>query len=207
MTRRIPRYVSDTDYNTNAPSYYDDLARKQKLIEVLSLKISEYDKELSKRFEEWDKNLEELPNDVVILLEKWMEDGTLDDIINNNIFEDLNGKIDNFHTSLDQRITDVNDLITLVNTNLTNELEQEIETVTNRINFVNDSLTNDIHLLDSKVDLLNESVFNVLSYGAKLDGITDDTLAFQLCADDVEENGGGVFHIPYTTNQIIISGM
>ena len=28
---RIPRYNDDSDYTTNAPSYYDDLARKQKL--------------------------------------------------------------------------------------------------------------------------------------------------------------------------------
>ena len=89
-----PFYSDSADYNTNAPSYYDYLARNNKLIEILAKRIWEYDEELAKRFEEWDKNLEELPEDLKNLLIEWMEDGTLDDIINQNIFNDLNNKID-----------------------------------------------------------------------------------------------------------------
>lgn len=88
-----PRYNDKTDYNTNAPSYYDYLARDNKLNKILAERIWEYDKELAKRFEEWDKNLEELPEDLKNLLIEWMEDGTLDDIINHNIFNDLNDTI------------------------------------------------------------------------------------------------------------------
>ncbi|MGO3818145.1 MAG: phage baseplate protein [Staphylococcus equorum] len=93
--QRYPFYTDNADYNTNSKSYYDDLARKQKLFEILAKRIWEYDKELAKRFEEWDKNLEELPEDVEKLLIEWMKDGTLDEIINENIFGELNDKIDN----------------------------------------------------------------------------------------------------------------
>lgn len=89
-----PFYTDNADYNTNSKSYYDDLARKNKLIEILAKRIWEYDEELAKRFEEWDKNLEEFPEDVEKLLIEWLENGTLEDIINDNIFNNLNNKID-----------------------------------------------------------------------------------------------------------------
>lgn len=89
-----PFYTDIADYNTNSKSYYDDLARKNKLIEILAKRIWEYDEELAKRFEEWDKNLEEFPEDVEKLLIDWLKDGTLDDIINKNIFKDLNTEIE-----------------------------------------------------------------------------------------------------------------
>lgn len=88
--QRYPFYTDNADYNTNSKSYYDDLARKNALIEILSKRIWEYDEELANRFEEWDQNLEELPEDLEKLLVGWFEDGTLEDIINNNIFNDLN---------------------------------------------------------------------------------------------------------------------
>lgn len=81
MNRFYPQYPDGTDYNTNAKSYYDDLARKEHLIKVLALKVGEYDKELAKRFEEWDKLISEFPEDVRILLEQWLLDGTLGDIL------------------------------------------------------------------------------------------------------------------------------
>lgn len=81
-----PRYVSDADYTTNAPSYYDDLARKNKLLEILANRIYDYDQELARRFAEWDKNLEELPEDLKKLLREWIDDGTFAEIINEEIF-------------------------------------------------------------------------------------------------------------------------
>ena len=83
---RKPYYPDDSDYTTNAPSYYDDLARKNKLIELLSKRIWEYDEELAKRFDAWDKNLEEFDDEVLRLLQEWMADGTFDHIINEEIF-------------------------------------------------------------------------------------------------------------------------
>src|SRR5699024_10538471 len=83
---RIPTYNDSSDYTTNAPSYYDDLARKNKLMKTLALRIWEYEEEMIRRLEQWDKNLEDFPEDVKKLLEKWLEDGTLDHIINDTIF-------------------------------------------------------------------------------------------------------------------------
>lgn len=78
---RKPYYSSDLDYTTNAPSYYEDLARKEKLIKVLAEKIGFYDEELAKRFAEWDEQLELLPNNVKNILEKWLSDGTFEELV------------------------------------------------------------------------------------------------------------------------------
>lgn len=79
---RFPHYPDDSDYNTNSPSYYDDLAKKSKLIHLLAKRIWEYDEELAKRFAEWDQNLEEFDDEVIRLLNEWLENGVLDDVIN-----------------------------------------------------------------------------------------------------------------------------
>lgn len=89
-----PFYNDDANYNTNSKSYYDYLGRLQKLFETLASRIWEYDEELAQRFEEWDKLIENFPEDVEKLLIEWLSDGTLDDIINENIFKDLNHEID-----------------------------------------------------------------------------------------------------------------
>ena len=99
---RIPRYNDDSDYTTNAPSYYDDLARKNKLLKTLSYRIWEYQEVINKQFNEWDeqikeyflewqKNLEEFDEEVMKLLRQWMEDGTMADLINETL---LNMKAD-----------------------------------------------------------------------------------------------------------------
>ena len=88
-----PYYNDDNDYNTNAPSFYDYLAKNRHLLKELTEKVFNYDKELAKRFEEWDKNLETLPDDLKRMLEDWMADGTLAHLINEVIFEELNTKI------------------------------------------------------------------------------------------------------------------
>lgn len=84
---RKPFYPDDSDYNTNAPSYYDDLARKQKLIKLLAERIWEYEKELEKRFEAWDKNLEEFDDEVIKLLNEWLADGVLHEVINHDLLD------------------------------------------------------------------------------------------------------------------------
>lgn len=89
-----PFYTDRADYNTNSKSYYDDLSRKARLFEILAHRIWEYDEELAQRFAEWDALIERFPEDVEKLLIEWLKDGTLDDIINKNIFADLNNDID-----------------------------------------------------------------------------------------------------------------
>jgi len=88
---REPRYANDADYTTNTPSYYDDLARKSKLLQLLAERIWEYDEELALRFAEWDQNLEEFDAEVINLLNEWLADGVLDEVINQDL---LNQKAD-----------------------------------------------------------------------------------------------------------------
>src|SRR5699024_12780089 len=99
MYRRFPRYPDDADYQTNAASYYEDLARKNKLIKKLAKRIWEYDKMLADRLEEIkevlrqviDKIGEGFNEEIYQLLVKWVEDGTLDHIINETL---MNKKAD-----------------------------------------------------------------------------------------------------------------
>lgn len=100
--RRYPIYPDDTDYTTNSPSYYDDLARKQKLIQLLTDKIWKYDDEIKEYFRRWEHNLETINEDVIEMMIKWAEDGTLDDIINKGL---MNQKVE-IHVSKDEPITD-----------------------------------------------------------------------------------------------------
>lgn len=55
---RRPYYDDDSDYTTNAPSYYADLARKQGLIKELAHKIWEYDQILAKKLKEVEETLQ-----------------------------------------------------------------------------------------------------------------------------------------------------
>lgn len=81
----IPFYPSESDYTTNSPSYYENLARKTHLIKRLAEKIWEYDEELAKRFLEWDLQIENLDKEVFDMLERWVVDGTMTEVIANTI--------------------------------------------------------------------------------------------------------------------------
>lgn len=105
-----PFYSDASDYNTNAKSYYDDLAKKEHLFRILAHRIWEYDEELAKRFEEWDRLIENFPEDVKKLLQKWLEDGTLKDIINEEIFEDLNNLINALSVRVGKNENDIENL-------------------------------------------------------------------------------------------------
>src|SRR5699024_10259364 len=118
---RKPYYNDDSDYTTNAPSYYDDLARKNQLIKYLAKKIWEYEKTLNESLENIEKVLNEYIdivdgkleiidnvigegfNDVIEqLLREWVNDGTLNHIINEEIF---NTKADvTYVDSLEEKI-------------------------------------------------------------------------------------------------------
>lgn len=116
--KQFPIYPDDTDYNTNAPSYYDDLARKQKLIQLLAEKIWEYDDEIKEYFKRWEDNLLNINDDVIKMMVTWLDDGTLTDIINEEIF---NMKLDSdefydYQEVVNDLLDDLlNDLIQLEN--------------------------------------------------------------------------------------------
>lgn len=84
--RNVPIYPDDSDYTTNSPSYYDELARKQKLIQLLTEKIWKYDDEIKEYFKRWEDNLANINREVIEMMIQWLEDGTLDHIINDTIF-------------------------------------------------------------------------------------------------------------------------
>lgn len=86
-----PRYNDDSDYTTNAPSYYDDLARKQKLIKELAHKIWEYDQILHAKLKEvedtlkqyadiLDGKIEDFDNIILEKTEKWLAEN-MEDIL------------------------------------------------------------------------------------------------------------------------------
>lgn len=105
---RQPFYDNSADYNTNSKSYYDDLARKTRLISILGHRIWEYDEQMVKRLAEWDARLEHFPEDVKNLLIEWVQDGTLADIINEEIFQDLNDLINTNFKELSNNKLEVN---------------------------------------------------------------------------------------------------
>lgn len=48
-------------------------------------------------------------------------------------------------------------------------------------------------------------VADVRAYGAKGDGVTDDTAAIQRAIDAVDAAGGGKVYFPYTTNGYLVA--
>lgn len=107
-----PRYESDADYTTNAPSYYDELARKQKLFELLSKRIWEYDEKLELKFEEWQTKIDQLPTELRELFTEWLNDGTLADLVNIDV---MNLKADKlnpyFENEFSEKATFGNELL------------------------------------------------------------------------------------------------
>ena len=82
---RKPRYNDDSDYTTNAPSYYDDLARKQGLIKELAHRIWEYDQILYAKLKEvedtltkyadiLDGKIEDFDRIILDKTEKWLDE-------------------------------------------------------------------------------------------------------------------------------------
>ena len=109
-----PRYESDADYTTNAPSYYDELARKQKLFELLSKRIWEYDEKLelkfeeldnllNTRFEEWQTKIDNMSTEMRELFTEWLNDGTLADLVNIDV---MNMKADKLNPYFENKFSE-----------------------------------------------------------------------------------------------------
>lgn len=162
---RFPFYKDDADYTTNAPSYYDDLARKNKLIQHLAEKIYDYDTILKTSLEEIEQILEQVIDkigegfnaEIADLLILWVEDGTLDHIINETL---MNKKADK--TELEALETALNNAMTLLETSLTTQMTDFENNLTSKQSqFENESnqkltqLSNDLanELADIKQDI------------------------------------------------------
>ena len=83
--KRYPEYHDDSDYTTNAPSYYDDLARKTKLIRLLAEKIIELSEETELTIQEFQERLDNIKQEMKDFFNQWLADGVLDQIINQEI--------------------------------------------------------------------------------------------------------------------------
>ena len=110
-----PIYDTRSDYTTNAPSFYEYLARHNHLIKILAKRIYDYDKilakqfddwvnefnsifddwenEINNRFTEWDNLIKKFPENVENLLIDWLENGVINDLIINNVFPEFDERI------------------------------------------------------------------------------------------------------------------
>lgn len=190
---RVPRYPNDSDYQTNATSYYDDLARLRGLLVELAKRVWNYDKTLNQKIEEVDRILKEVLHvinegfneEIYKLLVQWVEDGTLDHIINETL---MNKKAD---------ITYVDDLyaelLGLIN-KLSNSTEKEIEDLNQLTDFLSDQIKLMLYDLNEfkeqtnqkfkKIDdLLSITDFNVDPTGSK-----DSLSGFKQAINQMEEN-------------------
>jgi len=169
---RKPRYNDDSDYTTNAPTYYDDLARKNELIKYLAKRIWEYDKTLYERLEDIEDVLAQMIHkigegfneEIRVLLVQWVEDGTLDHIINEVLFSELNKKIDDglakTNDKIDTGLEEMNDKIDtgLDNadtriTNVFNELNKKIVDILRP--YASDDVSNSL-AKEKFINLMNE---------------------------------------------------
>ena len=140
-----PYYDFDTDYTTNSSSYYDYLAKLKPLIQILAERIYDYDKELAKRFEEWDKNLEELPDELKRMFLEWVDDGTLARILAQLLLDDYATK------------EEVNELLELLNSELSENINDNTELIKQTKKDIDKEVNESLELLNSE---LSENINN-----------------------------------------------
>ena len=151
---RKPRYNDDSDYTTNAPSYYDDLARKNQLIKYLAKRIWEYEKTLNESLEEIENILnnyidvidgklevidhligEGFNDRIEVLLREWLADGTLDYLINEVVFEQLNKDIKEFKEKIENDFNEHKEKIE-------NDFNNHKEEINKWLNCINNDVLN-----------------------------------------------------------------
>lgn len=184
MVQRYERYL---------PTAFDEsltmLEKMNKIIEHLN-QIGELTNEV---VDKWNEVMEWLLNNgleeaVLFQLNKWLDDGTLADIINHTIFEELNNKID-------ANTTSIADLADLLDTTVA-DLQQQFDTiVADFTDTVNDMMAD----LQSIVDNITLSVD---AFGAVGDGVTDDTAAIQAAIDRANQLGGQKVLFPSNTYRV-----
>ena len=144
LNRRNPRYIDDADYTTNSPSYYHDLGRKNKLLQKLAEKIWDYDERLDERLEDlenilqdylsqWDTRIENLDDEVSHIFVTWLNDGTLEQIINHDVLGNkadityVDSEIETVNTQLAQTAIDID--FRKTDKTKTLEIESRLESV------------------------------------------------------------------------------
>ena len=174
-----PYYDFDTDYTTNSPNYYDYLAKLKPLIQILAERIYDYDRELAKRFEEWDKNLEELPDDLKRMFLEWVDDGTLARILAQLLLDDYATK------------EEVNDLLNALENDLNEDLSNVKNDLENKINLVKNDLDNKI---DNHINIYNKKNDHFIINVDEFTGT--DHFIIQSALNKARDNGGGTVYVP-----------
>lgn len=159
-------------YERYIPNAFDDSLTMLEKVNKIILYLNQIGELSNNVLDEWNKVMEWVMSDgldasIDEKLDAMKADGTLDTIINHNIFNDLNNQIASVRTDLDAEIASVN-------TDLTN--------------------------VKSDVDTIKKNGISVLKYGAKGDGVTDDTQAIQ----NAVSSGYDVIYFPKGT--YILSG-
>ena len=168
-----PWYNTNANYQTNAKSIVDYLARSNKFLEMMVEDYEVFQELIVAEMKQAKFDAEIAVDDILV---KWLEDGTLARIINDGVLGNKADKewtieqLDNLTESMDNNVTIQNEKIE------TNSLK--IDTNENDIN------EQRINLMNLKKDL---SVINVKTFGAIGDGIADDTAAIQNAINSINK--------------------
>ena len=194
---RKPFYTDDLDFTTNAPSYYEALARFIKALKALTERMDD----VEARFKE--------------LVIGWLEDGTLADLLEQVLLDEyaridwvqeqikevsdrLDKKFDDYKENIDKEIVNINNEINKIGGNL-NELE----------NIVNNHLDDYDTFYNLMINFRDKTNKKLEHFIINIDEFTGtDTQKIQSALNKARDLGGGTVYVPartYTlTDELII---
>ena len=155
-------------YNNIQNLYNMDFKSWQEVLAMMYNLVSD----IEQKFENFEQRFEfMLGKEVTVVINKMYLDGTLASIINEEIFSDLNVKIDKIKSDIMYALT-----------NEVNRINNEIESINEQ--------------LDKKANKNDLYFINVKWFGAKGDNINDDTQSIQEAIDYAYTNGIEMVYIP-----------
>lgn len=167
--------VYDFDVYTSMELYYKIA---EKLNEVIR-ELSRFEGVISDEVVEQNEKLiyllgEGLNKEVVKKINQMVQDGTMDSIINHNVFNSLNNKIDNYKEELNIRIDGVKEgLINKIN-NSKEELNNKIDNVDNKTDGYKEELSSKINNLANKTNDYLEKICVIMPKSSTVDENTSN---------------------------------
>ena len=183
LEERFPfLFNKQADYNTNSPSYYDQLAKYNKVLHILAKMIDEYDEKLDNSLENintvltnytkmLDGKLAGFDDSVMLLLREWIDDGTFEMIINTEIF---NHKLD---TATFTTYKENADSVALSFSEQLAQTAEDVELAHSKIKRNSEQLAQtaeDVELAHSKIKRNNENTFGTYENAAVESIIAND---------------------------------